>query len=217
MAENDVMDLPYGSEYAKSSRARCVQCKNTIQKDELRLSVRVRSQNWDGIQDLWHHETCFWKKKRDKLTEASIRGFEFLRWEDQDKIRNKINPTSSGTKRSASNDENNEKTQSSLFCECAKSGKSKCFDCKETIKMSGIRIKYKSKFYHPECLAKMGIFEGPANAIEGYEALKEEDQAELQKLFVVQDDGPSSAKKARIGDDPERLEMLKVGLYNDYI
>jgi hypothetical protein len=165
--ENEVMDLPYGCDYAKSSRARCSHCKNIIQKDQLRLSVRVRSLKWDGIQDLWHHEACFWKKKRDKLTEASIRGFESLRWEDQDKIRHKISPaessaSQSGTKRSNDADEK-EKTQLSLSCEYAKTGRGKCADCKNVIAMNGVRIKHKSKFYHPECFEKKQLFEGSFN------------------------------------------------------
>lgn len=36
------VDLPYSVEYAKSSRSSCKNCKNSIQKDSLRLAVIVQ-------------------------------------------------------------------------------------------------------------------------------------------------------------------------------
>lgn len=65
--DGEVVDLPYGCDYAKSSRARCRGCSslisqvcvlisitnNNLFQDELRMSARVRAQNFDGVMDQW--------------------------------------------------------------------------------------------------------------------------------------------------------------------
>ena len=45
---DEVVDLPYRAEYAKSGRAACKGCKEKIEKGELRLAVMVQvSKNLD--------------------------------------------------------------------------------------------------------------------------------------------------------------------------
>lgn len=83
------MDLPYKAEYAKSSRASCRSCKETIAKDTLRLAVMVQSHHFDGKTPQWYHYLCFFGKQRPKTTD-DIEHFEMLRWEDQQKIKEKI-------------------------------------------------------------------------------------------------------------------------------
>ena len=39
---DDIIDLPFRAEYAKSNRAACKACKNKIDKSELRLAVMVQ-------------------------------------------------------------------------------------------------------------------------------------------------------------------------------
>lgn len=39
---DEVSNLPYKAEYAKSGRASCKACKSTIAKDELRLAAMVQ-------------------------------------------------------------------------------------------------------------------------------------------------------------------------------
>ena len=49
MAEGDeVADLPFQSEYAKSGRAGCKLCSGSIAKDSLRLAIMVQSPHFDG-------------------------------------------------------------------------------------------------------------------------------------------------------------------------
>lgn len=43
------VDLPYSVEYAKSSRSSCKNCKNSIQKDSLRLAVIIQVHNIENI------------------------------------------------------------------------------------------------------------------------------------------------------------------------
>ena len=42
MGDHDDNDLPFRGEYAKSGRASCKACKNTIDKGELRIAVMVQ-------------------------------------------------------------------------------------------------------------------------------------------------------------------------------
>ncbi|GLH03003.1 Poly [ADP-ribose] polymerase [Gryllus bimaculatus] len=88
MSEN-ADDLPYRAEYSKSGRASCRGCKNQIAKETLRLAVLVQSPMFDGKVPHWYHFMCFFGKQRPKTT-GDIAHFESLRWEDQEKIKKKI-------------------------------------------------------------------------------------------------------------------------------
>lgn len=48
----------YIAEYAKSNRATCKKCRNTIGQGALRLGKMVRSPHFDGEIPLWHHFDC---------------------------------------------------------------------------------------------------------------------------------------------------------------
>lgn len=107
MDEIEQKGLPYACDYAKSGRAVCKQrgCEETIDKvdvilmprlihsfqGELRISVRVHNRYNEGrLMDVWFHDECFWESNHHNISEASIRGFEHLRWKDQEKIRANI-------------------------------------------------------------------------------------------------------------------------------
>uniref|UniRef100_A0A915CKB2 PARP-type domain-containing protein n=1 Tax=Parascaris univalens TaxID=6257 RepID=A0A915CKB2_PARUN len=84
-------NLPYAVEYAKSGRAACKGCKDPIAMSSLRMSARQPSRFFDGLQDNWFHFDCFWNRlKKGDINEASIRGMDLLKWDDQEKIRSKI-------------------------------------------------------------------------------------------------------------------------------
>ncbi|KAK5983355.1 Poly(ADP-ribose) polymerase and DNA-Ligase Zn-finger region, partial [Trichostrongylus colubriformis] len=92
-------NLPFGVEYARSSRAMCKGCKNCIGQDSVRMSVREPSRFFDGLQDNWFHFACFWKKLKPgkvQINERSIRGMDVLKWDDQEKVREKIRAFMSG-------------------------------------------------------------------------------------------------------------------------
>lgn len=42
MGNEELVDLPYRAEYAKSNRSSCKGCKSKIEKDHLRLAVMVQ-------------------------------------------------------------------------------------------------------------------------------------------------------------------------------
>lgn len=55
------------------------------------MAVRYPSKHFDGMQDNWFHYDCFWNRvKKAKIDEASVRGMEWLKWEDQELIRQRI-------------------------------------------------------------------------------------------------------------------------------
>ncbi|CAA9996602.1 unnamed protein product, partial [Nesidiocoris tenuis] len=82
-------DLPYRAEYAKSGRSNCKGCKTSIAKDILRLAAMVQSPVYDGKVPNWYHFNCFFAKQRPK-TIGDIQHFASLRYEDQEKIREKV-------------------------------------------------------------------------------------------------------------------------------
>lgn len=107
---DEPLDLPYRAEYAKSGRAACRGCKSPIAKDTLRLAVMVQvrfnvflpvlhnskcvfvftqSPMFDGKTPQWYHFHCFFSKQRPKTVD-DIHHFESLRWDDQEKIKEKI-------------------------------------------------------------------------------------------------------------------------------
>ena len=47
---DDIVDLPFRAEYAKSGRAACKMCKEKIEKGELRLAVMVQVRLKDYIE-----------------------------------------------------------------------------------------------------------------------------------------------------------------------
>ncbi|KPJ11271.1 Poly [ADP-ribose] polymerase [Papilio machaon] len=82
-------DLPYSVEYAKSSRASCKLCKNTIDQGTLRIALMVQSPFFDGKQPNWHHLDCLFSKK-PPTDISEIANFNKIKHEDQEAIKKKI-------------------------------------------------------------------------------------------------------------------------------
>ncbi|KAL5008564.1 hypothetical protein ScPMuIL_014145 [Solemya velum] len=133
-------DFPYRGEYAKSSRSSCKGCRGTISQDSLRLAVMVQSPVFDGKIPNWFHYACFWN--RNRLDDPnSIHGYDALRWEDQQKIKEHIGGGGGGDSGgnaipgSGVND---------FTTEYAKSGRSTCRGCEDKIsKGSSVRLQAK--------------------------------------------------------------------------
>jgi poly [ADP-ribose] polymerase len=154
--------LPYGCDYAKTSRSICkdANCRSEIEKHHLRMAVRTHSHFSEGLQDNWFHFGCFWKRARQDINEAEIRGFEHLKWSDQERIRERIalkdgrifNDSNLNNFNLENPDEI--KPTRNAMVEYAKSGKSSCMKCKQTLKSNELRIEFHSSYYHPKCLAE---------------------------------------------------------------
>uniref|UniRef100_A0A914YGL3 Poly [ADP-ribose] polymerase n=1 Tax=Panagrolaimus superbus TaxID=310955 RepID=A0A914YGL3_9BILA len=204
---------PFGAEYAKSGRAKCKACQEGIKQGSLRMCTRTRSRFFDGLQDNWFHYECFWKRsKPDQLSEGNIRGMESLKWDDQEKIRQRIveikeNATEAPTPKSHI-----------PKVEVAKSGSGKCFQCKEKIAKGELRIQLKASNFHPACVKTMDIITGGAGSIEGYEFLEDEQKELLDGVFGKQpekrkapeeDTSATPAKKAKVDVDEGLKAKLK--------
>ncbi|CAD5224652.1 unnamed protein product [Bursaphelenchus okinawaensis] len=204
--------LPYGAEYAKSNRSSCKSCKDSISKGDLRMSLRLQSRHFDGLQDNWFHFDCFWGRTKSDINEATIRGFSWLKWEDQEKIRVRCkmiadDPSLAATPKSAV-----------PKVEHAKSGAGRCFDCKEKVPKGDPRVSFRASNYHVPCFFNKKLYTGDADKINGFESLTEEEQKTI-KGYLGEDEekkpekrkadeaGSSGLKKPKL-DSSER-EKLK--------
>uniref|UniRef100_A0A183BU97 Poly [ADP-ribose] polymerase n=1 Tax=Globodera pallida TaxID=36090 RepID=A0A183BU97_GLOPA len=157
---------PYGAEYAKSGRSSCKGCKQLISQ-----------------------------ARKNEMNEAAIRGMEWLKWEDQERIRTRI------TEFKASDDSGYTPKSATLAIERAKSGTSKCYKCKNGIAKGDLRILSKASFYHVECFQSFGIFQKSAEDLVGYTDLTEDEQKRTNGFFPkatqtpVEESGGSKRKK----------------------
>uniref|UniRef100_A0A2K6S3L4 Poly(ADP-ribose) polymerase 1 n=1 Tax=Saimiri boliviensis boliviensis TaxID=39432 RepID=A0A2K6S3L4_SAIBB len=86
MAESS--DKLYRVEYAKSGRASCKKCSESIPKDSLRMAIMVQSPMFDGKVPHWYHFSCFWKVGHSiRHPDIEVDGFSELRWDDQQKVK----------------------------------------------------------------------------------------------------------------------------------
>ncbi|XP_067420945.1 poly [ADP-ribose] polymerase 1 isoform X1 [Emydura macquarii macquarii] len=192
-------DKLYRAEYAKSGRASCKKCGESIAKDSLRLAIMVQSPMFDGKVPHWHHYACFWKRAR-LVSHADVDGFPELRWEDQEKIKKAIE-TGGAAAGKGSDQEGGGKAEKSLndfAAEYAKSNRSTCKGCEQKIEKGQIRISKKmvhpekpqlgmiDNWYHPDCFvshrAELGFLPAfGASQLQGFGILKAEDKEALKK------------------------------------
>lgn len=225
-------DLPYCVEYAKSSRASCQTCKNTIQKETLRLAVVVQSPVHDGKIPKWYHFKCFFIKQRPKAV-GDIANFDNIRWEDQKEIQKKIEesinlppPPSGRGKKRASNAAAGPLRD--FLIQYAKSNKSTCIACQERIIQKEIRVSKKDyesenakrfggidRWYHLECFAKVRQdveFYESGDMLPGKEDLSKDDLKKVKEVLpkIKSEDVPPVKKiKNEPEDAAEEAELKK--------
>lgn len=157
------MDLPYRAEYAKTGRAGCKKCKSKIDQGVLRMAAMVQSYHHDGKDPHWFHFKCFFEKHRPK-TADDIEHFENVSYDDQQKIRTKIEETTSillpevkgkkGKKRAAESQSANAAALKDFGIEYSVSSRAECVGCQNKIMKEDIRIK--KIVYDTEVGAKFG-------------------------------------------------------------
>ncbi|KAL4239025.1 Poly [ADP-ribose] polymerase 1 [Mactra antiquata] len=165
---------------------------------------------FDGKIPNWFHYACFWKRARVTGTH-DIFGYDSLRWEDQKKIKEKIE---AGGGAGAGPSGSTTSAKSDYATEYAKSNKSTCRGCEDKIAKDEVRISKKdfesqrAKMYgpqdlwhHVDCFVDkrdelgFGTDMNP-DQITGFSKLKQDDRDMLiEKLGK----GESSGKK-RKGD-----------------
>ncbi|XP_040407174.1 poly [ADP-ribose] polymerase 1 [Cygnus olor] len=189
----------YRAEYAKSGRASCKKCGESIAKDSLRLALMVQSPMFDGKVPHWHHYSCFWKRARI-VSHTDIDGFPELRWEDQEKIKKAIETGGPGGGKGGDQEGGGkaEKSLNDFAAEYAKSNRSTCKGCEQKIEKGQIRISKKmvhpekpqlgmiDNWYHPDCFvsrrAELGFLPAyGATQLLGFGILKAEDKETLKK------------------------------------
>uniref|UniRef100_A0A914XTC9 PARP-type domain-containing protein n=1 Tax=Panagrolaimus superbus TaxID=310955 RepID=A0A914XTC9_9BILA len=152
------------------------------------------------MQDNWLHEPCFWKRARKaKLSEATIRGFEALKWDDQELIRKKIGPA----KKAAAKKPTPKAHIPTI--DTAKSSRALCFKCEKKFENGAPKIHLKGSNFHPECIKEMGVITVGAEKIKGFEDLDISQQKAVEKLFgnsnkriaESSDAGKITSKKAK--------------------
>uniref|UniRef100_A0A9L0SUW9 Poly [ADP-ribose] polymerase n=1 Tax=Equus caballus TaxID=9796 RepID=A0A9L0SUW9_HORSE len=105
MAESS--DKLYRVEYAKSGRASCKKCSESIPKDSLRMAIMVQGQMrlskkmldpekpQLGMIDRWYHPNCFVKNReelgfRPEYSASQLKGFSLLSPEDKEALKKQL-------------------------------------------------------------------------------------------------------------------------------
>ncbi|XP_033221559.1 poly [ADP-ribose] polymerase [Belonocnema kinseyi] len=221
-------DLPYLVEYSKSGRASCKACKTPIAKDSLRLAAIVQSPFHDGKMPKWYHSHCFFTKNRPK-TIGDIAHFESIRWEDQNFVKQHIENNAAGggdVVDSGKGKGKGRKRASSAAVpatldfkvEYAKSNRSKCRGCEETIVKGEVRIskldlesEEAKRFdgldlwHHVPCFVKLRndleFFAG-GDTLPGIKSLTPEDQ-QMIKTNLPKIQRPDIPPVKKIKEEPE--------------
>ncbi|XP_070578606.1 poly [ADP-ribose] polymerase 1-like [Ptychodera flava] len=218
MADSEFL---FKAEYAKSDRSSCKKCRQGIGKGALRMAKMVQSPHFDGKIPNWYHYPCFWKVATVTVA-TQIAGFDGLRWNDQEKIKNKIGGDTSGetledkvvARKSVIKD---------FSVEYAKSDRSKCRVCNEKIAKDELRVgnlektddNYTSQTWHhvkcfcdPLKLVEMGwLKEFKATDVPGFSALNKKDQTELKKKLVLKADVKRKLETPDAGSSPKKAKV----------
>eukprot|EP00298_Acanthocystis_sp_HF-20_P020815 c2618_g1_i1.p1 GENE.c2618_g1_i1~~c2618_g1_i1.p1 ORF type:complete len:131 (+),score=67.35 c2618_g1_i1:50-442(+) len=104
-------DFDFCCDYAKSDRSTCRGSKEKIPKGSLRMGKMVQSPNFDGKIEQWYLFDVFFKNgTMGCVSVDQIKGFDSLRNDDQNRIREKLGlPTVGGASSSKSSSESSDK------------------------------------------------------------------------------------------------------------
>ncbi|XP_006157311.1 poly [ADP-ribose] polymerase 1 [Tupaia chinensis] len=217
----EASDKLYRAEYAKSGRASCKKCSESIPKDSLRMAIMVQSPMFDGKVPHWYHFSCFWKVGHSiRHPDVEVDGFSELRWDDQQKVKKTAEAGGVTGKGQDGVGSKTEKTLGDFAAEYAKSNRSTCKGCMEKIEKGQMRLSKKmldpekpqlgmiDRWYHPSCFVKnraeLGFRpEYSASQLKGFSLLTAEDKETLKKqLPGVKNEGK------RKGDEVDGVDKV---------
>ncbi|XP_066237502.1 poly [ADP-ribose] polymerase 1 [Saccopteryx leptura] len=219
MAESS--DKLYRVEYAKSGRASCKKCSESIPKDSLRMAIMVQSPMFDGKVPHWYHFSCFWKVGHSIWQpDMEVDGFSELRWDDQQKVKKTAEAGGVTGKGQDGAGSKMEKTLGDFAAEYAKSNRSTCKGCMEKILKGEVRLSKKmldpekpqlgmiDRWYHPHCFVQnreeLGFRpEYSASQLKGFSLLTPEDKEDLKRQLP----GVKSKGK-RKGDEVDGMDQV---------
>ncbi|XP_048213481.1 poly [ADP-ribose] polymerase 1 [Perognathus longimembris pacificus] len=224
----EASDKLYRVEYAKSGRASCKKCSESIPKDSLRMAIMVQSPMFDGKVPRWHHFSCFWKLGHCiRQPDVEVDGFSDLRWDDQQKVKKTAEAGGVLGKGADGTGSKAEKTLGDFAAEYAKSNRSTCKGCMEKIEKGQMRLSKKmldpekpqlgmiDRWYHPSCFVKhreeLGFWpEYSASQLKGFSLLTAEDKEALKKqLPGVKSEGKRKGDQVDGTDDVVKKKSKK--------
>ncbi|KAJ7561684.1 hypothetical protein O6H91_03G037600 [Diphasiastrum complanatum] len=217
---------PWKAEYAKSSRATCRSCSNSIAKDAFRIARVVPATQFDGLLTEWHHAGCIMKKAKKFHSLEDVEGVDNLRWEDQQKLRKYVEGQFQTIPEVKIAHGAAVATGAVGVGDCAienaKSSRATCKGCNEKIEKGTVRIstmvesdssRFRGKvpaWRHAECFLETGLFVQPMEDLWGWENLEIKDQEmvlALAKPFlketginVPDNEAPSTAGSSKLSN-----------------
>lgn len=144
--------MPHTIEVAKSGRASCRTCKQTIAKGELRFGEEVQNQFSDAPALQWHHLMCAAKNKPGPLSEALASTAEQI-------------PDRAELEKVIAESKKTQKPGQFPYADRAPTGRAKCISCHETIEKGSLRVAVEREvdtgmfmgksaaYLHPKCAA----------------------------------------------------------------
>ncbi|XP_020888797.1 polynucleotide 3'-phosphatase ZDP isoform X1 [Arabidopsis lyrata subsp. lyrata] len=218
--------MPVVAEYAKSNRSSCKSCSKKIAVKSLRLGLISKG---PGGVDMtrWHHFDCFPTDSESIASVDDIQGLSVLEKEDQDALTKLVEQGGQEpAKKLKQRDEKKEKvkkplvgpkrfneaTTSKVIADYAKSSRSSCKRCSQTIVSKDLRVGLVTRdargfdvtsWHHLGCFP---IDWHPIDSVEdvgGYSSLEKGDQKELQQLAELsgKDTLIDDVQKMDEGDD----------------
>uniref|UniRef100_A0A5B7AK50 Putative poly(ADP-ribose) polymerase 1 n=1 Tax=Davidia involucrata TaxID=16924 RepID=A0A5B7AK50_DAVIN len=198
---------PWKAEYAKSARSSCKTCKNTIDKEKLRLGKMVQATQFDGFMPMWNHIDCILKKANQIKSFDDVEGIELLRWEDQQKIRKYVE----------GGGPQNNPAPALMECgvEVSQTSRATCRRCNQKISKGEVRISTKPDgrgakglaWHHASCFMESS----PTTQVEklsGWDSLSASDQAAVHALVKKAPSSTKGGKKVELQVDKEPLQQL---------
>ncbi|GER29708.1 poly [ADP-ribose] polymerase [Striga asiatica] len=184
---------PWKVEYAKSSRSSCKTCKNSIDKENLRLGKMVQATQFDGFMPMWNHAACIMRKAKQIKSVDDVEGLELLRWEDQQKIRKYVDDSAVSSTPIP--------TELECGVEISQTSRATCRICNQKIMKGEIRISTKPEGQGARSLswnhAKCYLETSPSSAVDkfsGWGSLSDTDRATLLS-FVKENPSRSKGKE----------------------
>uniref|UniRef100_A0AC35UG80 PARP-type domain-containing protein n=1 Tax=Rhabditophanes sp. KR3021 TaxID=114890 RepID=A0AC35UG80_9BILA len=179
-------ELPFSVEYSKTSKGSCKHCKNTFEKGELKLSVKVYAVFFIGYMDEWCHFNCFFNRApKIKLSLYNFAGLDWIEDSDRDRIQTRCDQM---IEEYGGEDELIKEFIPKFTVRQKEIGCNGGSDCVFGGKIEPEQIamnRLKSNF-HPECFLKSRktFYRGDASGADGYADLSEDQKNEVNERFA---------------------------------
>lgn len=183
---------------------------------------------FDGNIDSWFHYECFWKnmtRGKDEINIASIRGVDWLKWEDQEDLRARVKKWSEPYVPGRSPVFVNDISLSALKAEKSATNRGKCAKCETNFQKGEIKVSHKSKFQHLKChletfekiLGNLEDIDGWADFDECWRVNAAKDFAEiLEKIKATNseqsDETSGVSTQPELSREPKETDRAETGL-----